>query len=170
MERGLEATSYRESLHSVFPFSAHVAVVHVDANTGEVKLTKFVAVEDCGTVINPMIVEGQVHGGLAQGIGAALLEEAAWDETGQIVTGSFMDYAMPFADEFPMFILDRTETPSPHNPMGAKGSGEAGTIASPPVIVNAVVDALSHLGVTHIDMPVTSEKVWRILRDKGVAG
>ena len=121
-------------------------------------------------MINPMIVEGQVHGGLAQGIGAALLEEAAWDETGQIVTGSFMDYAMPFADELPMFILDRTETPSPHNPMGAKGSGEAGTIASPPAIVNAVVDALSHLGVTHIDMPVTSEKVWRILRDKGVAG
>ncbi len=168
LERGLEATSFWEPKGLTFPFSAHVAVVHIDKDTGEVKLTRYVAVDDCGTVINPMLVEGQVHGGLAQGIGQALLEEAVWDDNGQLVTGSFMDYAMPFAHEFPMFTLDRTVTPSPHNPMGAKGIGEMATIAAPPTIVSAVVDALSHLGVTHVDMPIKSEKVWRILREKGV--
>jgi carbon-monoxide dehydrogenase large subunit len=169
LERGLEATAFWEPPNVTFPFSAHIAVVHIDKDTGEVRLVKYVAVDDCGTVINPMLVEGQVHGGIAQGIGQALLEEAVWDDNGQLVTGSFMDYAMPFAEEFPSFTLDRTVTTSPHNPLGAKGIGEMATIASPPTIVSAVVDALSHLGVTHIDMPIKSEKVWRILREKGVA-
>ena len=124
--------------------------------------------DDCGTVVNPMVVDGQVYGGLAQGIGAALLEEAIWDERGQLVTGSFMDYVMPTAGELPMFTLDRTVTPSPHNPLGAKGMGESSTVAATPTVVNAVVDALSHLGVTHINMPIKSEKVWRILKEKGV--
>jgi len=146
LERGLEATAFWEPRGLTFPFSAHVAVVYVDASTGEVKLDKYIAVDDCGTVVSPMLVEGQVHGGIAQGVGQALLEEAIWDESGQLLTGTLMDYAMPFADEFPMFTLGRTVTPSPLNPMGAKGIGELATIASPPTIVNAVVDALSHLG------------------------
>ena len=168
LERGLEATVFWEPPGLTFPFSADVAVVEIDRDTGEVKLTKYVSVSDCGTVINPMLVDGQVHGGLAQGIGQALLEETVWDDSGQLVTGSFMDYAMPCADDLPMFTLDRTVTPSPHNPMGAKGIGEMATIAATPTIVNAVVDALAHLGVTHIDMPIKPEKVWRILMGKGV--
>jgi carbon-monoxide dehydrogenase large subunit len=168
VERGLEATSFWEPPNLTFPFSAHVAVVHIDRDTGVVKLTKYVSVDDCGTVINPMLVEGQVHGGIAQGVGQALLEEAVWDENGQLITGSYMDYAMPLAEEFPMFTLDRTVTPSPHNPMGAKGIGEMATIASTPTIVSAVTDALAHLGVTHIDIPLKSEKVWRILKEKGL--
>ena len=169
MELGLEATTFWEPPELTYPFSAHVAVVHVDSDTGEVKLSRYIAVDDSGNIINPMVVEGQVHGGLAQGIGAALLEEATWDEGGQLVTGSFLDYAIPSAQELPTFELGRTVTPSPHNPLGAKGTGELGTIASAPAIVSAVVDALSHLGVTHIDMPIKSEKVWRILKEKGVA-
>ena len=163
LERGLEATAFWEPPAYTFPFSANVATVQIDRDTGEVKLTKYVSVDDCGTPVNPLIVDGQIHGGLAQGIGMALLEEAVWSETGQLVTGSFMDYAMPFAEELPMFILGRTVTPSPHNPLGAKGMGESPTIAAVPAIVNAVVDALAHLGVTHVDIPLKSEKVWRIL-------
>ena len=169
LERGLEATAFWEPPGLTFPFSAHVAVVHIDADTGKTELTKYVSVDDCGTVISPMLVEGQVHGDLAQGIGQALLEEAVWDDSGQLVTGSFMDYAIPTADEFPMFTLGRTVTPSPRNPMGAKGVGEMGTVAATPTIVNAVLDALAHLGVTHIDIPIKPEKVWRILRDSGIA-
>jgi carbon-monoxide dehydrogenase large subunit len=169
LERGLEATAYWEPLAYTYPCSASVAVVYIDQETGEVKLSKYIYVDDCGTVVNPLIVDGQVHGGLAQGIGAALLEEAVWDDSGQLVTGSFMDYAMPSAAKLPRFALDRVVTPSPHNPLGAKGMGESPTIAAPPAIVNAVVDALAHLGVTHVDMPIKSEKVWRILREKGVA-
>ena len=164
MERGLEATAFWEPPAYTFPFSANVATVLVDKDTGEVKLTSYVSVDDCGTPVNPMIVDGQVHGGLAQGIGMALLEEAVWSETGQLVSGSFMDYAMPFAEELPMFILDRTVTPSPNNPLGAKGMGESPTVAAVPAIVNAVADALNHLGVTHVDIPLKSEKVWRSLR------
>ena len=170
LERGLEATSFWEPPGLTFPFTAHVAVVHVDRDTGEVKVTKYISVDDCGTVINPMLVEGQIHGGLAQGISQALLEEAVWDDSGQLISGSFMDYAMPFAEEFPMFTLGRTVTPSPLNPMGAKGVGEIPTIAATPTIVNAVVDALAHLGVTHIDIPIRSEKVWRILEGQGAKG
>ena len=166
----LEATAYWEPPNYTFPFAAQLAVVLVDGDTGEVTLTKHVCVDDSGNVINPMVVEGQVHGGLAQGIGTALLEEAVWDESGQLVTGSFMDYAMPLAEGLPMFSLDRTVTPSPTNPMGAKGGGETGILAAAPAIVNAVVDALSHLGVEDMDMPVTSERVWRVLKEKGATG
>jgi carbon-monoxide dehydrogenase large subunit len=169
LERGLEATAYWEPLAYTYPCSASVAVVELDKDTGAVQLTKYFYVDDCGTVVNPLIVDGQVHGGLAQGIGAALLEEAVWDDRGQLVTGSFMDYALPSAAALPRFTLDRVVTPSPHNPLGAKGMGESPTIAAPPAIVNAVVDALAHLGVTHVDIPIKAEKVWRILRDKGVA-
>ena len=168
LERGLEATAYWEPSDYTYPFSANVAVVRIDKDTGEVTLTSYVSVDDCGTVINPMVVDGQVHGGLAQGIGAALLEEAVWDDTGQLLTGSFMDYAMPTAEDFPMFTLDRTVTPSPTNPLGVKGMGESPTIAAVPAIVNAVVDALSHLGVTHVDIPLKSEKIWKILKDQAL--
>ena len=167
-ERGLEATVFWEPAGVTFPFSAHVAVVQIDSDTGEVSLTRYTSVDDCGTVINPMLVEGQIHGGLAQGIGQALLEEAVWDDNGQLVTGSLMDYAIPFAEEFPLFSLDRTVTTSPNNPMGAKGVGELGTISATPTIANAVADALSHLGVTHVDIPMKPEKVWRILQERGM--
>ena len=164
VERGLEATSFWEPEGLTFPFSTHVAVVEIDSDTGEVRLTKYAAVDDCGVVINPMLVEGQIHGGIAQGAGQALLEASVWDEHGQLVTGSFMDYAMPFADEFPEFILDRTVTPTHINPMGVKGIAEMATVASTPTIVNAVADALSFLGSVNIDMPIHSEKVWRLLQ------
>ena len=119
---------------------------------------------DCGTVINPMVVEGQIHGGLLQGIGAALLEQAVWDDSGQLLTGSFMDYAMPLAKDLPDLTVELVETPSPHNFLGAKGIGESPTVAAVPAVVNAVVDALGHLGVSHLDIPLTSEKVWRAIR------
>ena len=170
IERGLEASSYWEPAAYTYPFCANVAVVRIDKDTGEVKLTSYVSVDDCGTVINPMVVEGQVHGGLAQGIGAALFEEAVWDDAGQLITGSFMDYAMPLAEEFPMFTVDRTVTPSPHNPLGVKGMGESPTVAAVPALVNAVVDAMAHLGVTHVDIPLKPEKVWRVLREHGGLG
>ena len=169
LERGLEATASWEPSDLTYPFSANVAVVRIDKDTGEVTLTSYVSVDDCGIVINPMIVEGQRHGGLAQGIGAALLEEAVWDESGQLLTGSFMDYAMPTAEDFPTFTLDRTVTPSLLNPLGVKGMGESPTIAAVPAIANAVVDALAPMGVTHVDIPIKAEKVWKILKDKEVA-
>jgi len=168
LERGLGATAYWEPPSYTYPFCANVAVVRIDKETGEVKLTSYVSVDDCGTVVNPMVVEGQIHGGLAQGIGAALIEEAVWDSAGQLMTGSFLDYSMPLAEEFPMFTLDKTVTPSPHNPLGAKGMGESPTIAAVPAVVNAVVDALAHLGVTHLDIPLKPEKVWRVLKEKGM--
>jgi carbon-monoxide dehydrogenase large subunit len=139
----------------------------VDRETGEVDLKRFVAVDDCGTRINPMIVAGQIHGGLAQGIGQALWETAVYDDDGQLLTGSMMDYAVPRASWFPMFELDATVTPSPVNPMGVKGVGEAGTIGSTPAVVNAVVDALSPLGIRHVDMPLTPQRVWRAMREAG---
>ncbi len=163
-EPGLEATSYFEPPNCTFPFGAHVAVVEVDPATGQIELQRYISVDDCGNVINPMIVEGQVHGGLAQGIGQAMLEEAVYSEDGQLITGSLMDYNVPKADQLPSFELYRTVTPTPVNPLGAKGVGEAGTIGSTPAIVNAVVDALSPLGVEHIDMMLRSEKLWRITR------
>jgi len=144
-----------------------VATVLVDKDNGVVKLTGYVAVDDFGTVINPMIVDGQVHGGLAQGIGAALWEEAVYDPSGQMVTGSFMDYAMPKASQLPDFTLDRLVTPTQLNPLGAKGMGESPTVAATPAVVNAVVDALSPFGISHLDMPLTPEKVWRAIQDAG---
>jgi carbon-monoxide dehydrogenase large subunit len=166
LEPGMEATRFFEPSNFTFPFGTHVCVVEIDEETGEPKLTKYVAVDDCGNVINPLLVEGQVHGGLVQGIAQALHEEVVYDENGQLLTGSLMDYAVPRAHDFPEFELDRTVTPSPVNPLGIKGVGEAGTIGSTPAVVNAVVDALAPFGVTHIDMPIRSEKVWRILRRK----
>ena len=170
VERGLEATAYWEPSEHTYPYSANVAVVIVDQETGEVTLTRYAGVDDCGTIINPMVVDGQVHGSLAQGIGAALLEQALWGPDGQLLSGSFMDYAMPLAEDLPMFELDRTVTPSPRNPLGTKGGGEMGATVAPPAVVNAVVDALAHLGVDHVDIPVTAERVWRALRGQGSAG
>ena len=166
MEPGLDATRFFEPSNFTFPFGTHVCVVELDEETGEPKITKYVAVDDCGNVINPLLVEGQVHGGLVQGIAQALHEEVVYDENGQLLTGSLMDYAIPRAHDFPEFELDRTVTPSPVNPLGIKGVGEAGTIGSTPAVVNAVVDALAPLGVVNIDMPVRSEKVWKILRGR----
>ena len=162
MEPGLQATSVFEPSNFTFPFGTHICVVEVDTQSGDVKIIKYVAVDDCGKVINPMIVDGQVQGGIAQGLGQALLEEVVYDEDGQLVTGSLMDYAVARAEDLPPLEFGRTETPSPVNPMGVKGVGEAGTIGSTPSIVNAVVDALAPFGVTHIDMPLKPEKIWRL--------
>jgi len=137
----------------------------VDRETGEVELKKLLAVDDAGTIINPLIVEGQIHGGIAQGVGQALHEEVVYDDDGQLLTGSFMDYGMPRATDFPMFELDNTVTKSPLTPLGTKGVGEAGTIGSTPSVANAVIDALSEFGVTHIDMMYRPEKLWRIIQD-----
>jgi carbon-monoxide dehydrogenase large subunit len=166
VEPGLEATRFFEPSNFTFPFGAHVCVIEIDEETGEPKITKYVGVDDCGNVINPMLVEGQVHGGIVQGVAQALYEEVVYDENGQLLTGTLMDYAVPKAHDFPEFELDRTVTPSPVNPLGVKGVGEAGTIGSTPAAVNAVVDALAHLGVTHIDMPVRPEKIWKVLKSQ----
>jgi carbon-monoxide dehydrogenase large subunit len=144
-----------------------VAVVEVDRDTGAVTVRDFVSVDDCGVRISPMLVRGQVHGGLAQGIAQALLEEVVYDGEGQLLTGTLMDYAVPRADDLPSFVTDQTVTPTPHNPMGAKGIGEAATIGSTPAIVNAVVDALRPLGVKHLDMPLRGERVWRAMQRDG---
>jgi carbon-monoxide dehydrogenase large subunit len=135
-------------------------MVEVDAETGVVQVLRYVAVDDVGNVINPMIVDGQLHGGIVQGVGQALLEGAVYDENGQLLTGTMTEYAIPKASLMPMIEHERTVTPSPVNPLGIKGAGEAGTIASTPAVVNAVVDALSHLGVKHLDMPLTPARVW----------
>jgi aerobic carbon-monoxide dehydrogenase large subunit len=160
VEPSLEASAFYDPSNFTFPFGTHAAVVKVDADTGEVELRRYVAVDDCGRVINPLIVDGQVHGGLVQGIAQALHEGAAYDANGQLLTGSMADYAVPRARMFPRFVTERTETPSPHNPIGVKGVGETGTIASTPAVVNAVLDALRSFGVTHIDMPLTPERIW----------
>src|SRR5262245_7092502 len=165
-EPGLEATRFFEPSNFTFPFGTHVCVIEVDEETGEPKITKYVAVDDCGNVINPLLVEGQVHGGIVQGVAQALYEEVVYDENGQLLTGSLMDYALPRAHDLPNLELDRTVTPSPVNPMGVKGVGEAGTIGSTPAVVNAVVDALSPFGVTHVDMPVRPEKLWNIIKGR----
>ncbi|MBI4497519.1 MAG: molybdopterin-dependent oxidoreductase, partial [Chloroflexi bacterium] len=165
LEPGLEATSFYNPENFTWPFGTHIAVVEVDPDTGRVDLRRYVAVDDCGNVINPLMVEGQVHGGIAQGIGQALYEGAVYDGSGQLVTGTLMDYAVPRADDLPSFELGRTVTPSPVNPMGVKGVGEAGTIGSTPAIVNAVLDALKPLGVRHLDMPLKPEKVWRAIQE-----
>ena len=162
---GLEETYVFDPPNFTFPAGAHVCVVEVDPETGETEILKYVAVDDCGNVINPMIVEGQVHGGVAQGIAEAMYEEAIYDDEGNLLTSSMHSYRIPSAAELPSFQTDRTVTPSSTNPMGVKGVGEAGTIAAPPAVMNAVVDALSPLGVTDLDMPATPERVWRAIRD-----
>jgi carbon-monoxide dehydrogenase large subunit len=163
VEPGLEATSFFDPSNFVYPFGCHVAIVEIERATGVVSLVRYVAVDDCGPVINPMIVDGQVHGGIAQGVAQALWERAVYDDNGQLITGSLMDYAVPVAGLFPPFETARTETPTPVNPMGVKGVGETGTIASTPAVMNAVMDALSSAGVKYLDMPATPEKVWRAL-------
>ena len=146
-----------------FPFGAHIAVVEVDTETGQVRLLRHVACDDAGRVLNPMLLEGQVHGGIAQGAAQALLEEVRYDEDGNPVTANLADYAFPSAAELPSFEVIHMETPTPVNPLGAKGIGESGTIGSTPAVQNAVVDAVAHLGVRHIDMPASAEKVWRAI-------
>jgi carbon-monoxide dehydrogenase large subunit len=164
IESGLEATDFFRPPQLVYPFGAHVAVVEVDRETGEVRVRSFVSVDDCGVRISPVLVAGQVHGGLAQGIAQALLEELVYGADGQLVTGSLMDYCVPRADDLPAFVTDQTVTPTPMNPLGAKGIGEAATIGSTPAVVNAVVDALRSFGVRHLDMPLRPERVWRAMR------
>jgi carbon-monoxide dehydrogenase large subunit len=164
IEPGLSATHFFDPPNFTFPFGAHLAVVVVDADTGAVTIERYVAVDDCGRIINPMIVEGQIHGGIAQGIAQALFEDAVYDDNGQLVTGSLMHYAVPKAAYMPDFELAHTETPTPVNPLGAKGVGEAGTIASSAAVMNAVVDALSPIGVRHLDMPAAPQAVWRALQ------
>ena len=168
MEAGLEAVSYYDPPNLTFPFGSYICVVDIDKGTGEVKVRRFVAVDDCGNIINPMIVEGQVHGGLTMGLAPALFEEISYDEQGNIRQGSFMDYLLPTAMETPKWETDKTCTPSPHHPLGAKGIGESATVGAPAAIANAVVDALWHLGVRHIDIPITPEKVWQCLRAHSV--
>lgn len=163
IDSGLEATDFFRPEGSLFPFGAHVAVVEIERDTGIVHLRDYISVEDCGPRLSPMLVEGQVHGGLAQGIGQALLEEVVYDENGQLLTGSLMDYAIPRADTFPHFRTAQTVTPTPLNPLGAKGVGEAATIGSTPAVVNAVLDALKPFGVKHLDMPLRPEKIWRAI-------
>lgn len=165
IEGGERLAAYRDFAQEgpTFPFGAHAAVVEVDTETGAVELVRFVAVDDCGRQVNPMLVRGQVHGGVAQGIAQALYEEVLYDPDGNPLTSTLANYGAPAASELPALQTADTETPSPRNPLGAKGVGESGTIGAPPAVQNAVVDALSHLGVRHIDMPLTPERVWRAI-------
>src|SRR5213592_3478029 len=169
MEAGLEAVDYYDPPNLTFPFGSYICVVDIDRGTGEVKIRRFVAVDDCGTIINPMIVEGQIHGGLTMGLAPALYEQINYDEQGNIQGGTFMNYLVPTAMETPNWETAKTTTPSPHHPIGAKGVGESATVGAPAAIANAVVDALAHLGVRHIDIPITPWKVQKILKEHGVA-
>ena len=165
VEPGLDETAFYDPLNFTYPAGTHIAEVEIDKETGVVEIVDWVAVDDFGNIINPMIVEGQVHGGIAQGVGQALLEGCVYDSnSGQLVTGSYMDYCMPRADDLPSFRVATTETPCPHNPLGVKGCGEAGAIAAPPALINAITDALAPYGVRHLDMPATPEKVWRAMQ------
>jgi carbon-monoxide dehydrogenase large subunit len=165
MEQGLEAVAYFEPPNFVWPFGTHVCVVEVDPETGHVDITKYVAVDDCGNIINPMIVEGQLHGGIAQSIGQALYEEMVYDADGQLKSATFLDYVMPTANEIPDMTIDRTVTPSPTNELGVKGIGEAGTIAATAAVINAICDALSPLGIKHVDMPATPDRLWKMIQE-----
>lgn len=166
LEPGLDFSSFYDPANFTYPFGAHICIVEVDSETGKVQLKRFIACDDVGNVINPMIVDGQIHGGLAQGIGQALFEGAIYDDNGQLISGTYLDYTMPRADDMPMFELDRTVTPCPHNPLGVKGAGEAGTIGSTPAVVNAVLDALAPFEVNDIAMPLSSERVWKAIYQK----
>ncbi|MEK9616961.1 MAG: aerobic carbon-monoxide dehydrogenase large subunit [Deltaproteobacteria bacterium] len=168
MEAGLEATHYYDPPNLTFPFGSYICVMDIDPKTAEMKIRRFVAIDDCGNIINPMIVTGQIHGGLAMGIAPAMYEELIYDDEGNILNGTFMDYLLPTSVETPNWETGHTITPSPHHPLGAKGVAESPTVGAPPAVANAVVDALSHLGVTHVDIPVTPFKVWKILKEKGV--
>ena len=165
VEATLEGYAAFDPKNLVFPSGTHVCVLEVDTETGKTEILKYVAVDDCGNVINPAIVDGQVQGGVGQGIGEALFEEAVYDDEGNLLTSSMTTYLVPSAPELPSFVTDRTVTPSTTNPIGVKGIAETGTIAAPPTVVNAVVDAVSHLGVTDMQMPATPERVWRAIRE-----
>jgi len=167
MEAGLETTDFFRPANTTYPFGTHVAVVEVLPETGEVKWVRYVAVDDCGVIMSPMLVTGQVHGGLAQGIGQALLEEMHYDPSGELVTGTLNDYTVPRAHHFPEFESLHTETKTYLNPMGAKGIGEAATIGATPATANAVIDALEPWGITHIDIPCTPQRVWQAIQDAG---
>ncbi|MET0324655.1 MAG: molybdopterin cofactor-binding domain-containing protein, partial [Ilumatobacteraceae bacterium] len=169
LPEGMEPAPLRHELDfdgtdSTYPFGSHVAVVEVDIETGAVTLVRHIAVDDCGRILNPLLVAGQQHGGIAQGAAQALFEEVAYDEDGNPVTSNLADYAIPSAAELPSFEVSNTQTDSPRNPLGAKGIGESGTIGSTPAIQNAVVDAVSHLGVRHVDMPCSAQRVWQAIR------
>jgi carbon-monoxide dehydrogenase large subunit len=166
-EPGLEASSFFEPSNCTFPFGTHIVAAEVDRDTGQVTIRKYIAVDDCGNQVNPLLIEGQVQGGITQSIGAALMEKTVYDENGQLLTGELMDYAIPRAHDVPEYILGSTVTPSPSNPLGVKGVGEAGTIGATPAIANAVIDALSPLGIRHLDIPFTPERVWRAIQKKG---
>lgn len=163
LEPGLEATAFFDPSNFVYPFGTHICTVEVDPETGEVEILRYIAVDDCGPQINPMIVEGQVHGGVIQGIGEALQEMAVYDEDGQLLTGTMMDYAVPKASQMPRMEVAHTATPTQVNPLGIKGVGETGTVASVGTVVNAVCDALAPLGIQHIDKPLTPARVWAAL-------
>jgi CO/xanthine dehydrogenase Mo-binding subunit len=162
---GLETTSFFKPADETFPFGTHISVVEVSPDTGEITLLRHISVDDCGNIITPFLVTGQVHGGLAQGIGQVILEELHYDESGELMTGTLNDYAVPRAHHFPMFETHHTTTTTPINPLGAKGIGEAATIGATPAAANAVIDALSHWGITHLDTPFTPEKVWRAIHE-----
>jgi aerobic carbon-monoxide dehydrogenase large subunit len=168
-EPGMVATYFWEPPNFAFPFGAHIVVSEVDRDTGHVEIKRYIAVDDCGNIINPLLVDGQVHGGVVQGLGQALYEQAVYDDDGQLITGELMDYCIPKASMIPWIESSHTTTPSPVNPLGVKGVGEAGTIGCSPAVVNSVVDALSHLGVRHIDMPMTPEKLWNLVHPGGQA-
>jgi carbon-monoxide dehydrogenase large subunit len=166
VEGHLDATCVYNPPNLTFPFGAYICVVDVDPGTGKVTVRRFIAVDDCGVRINPMIVEGQIHGGLADGVGMALMQVMAFDEEGNHLGASFMDYLLPTSLECPSWELGETVTPSPHHPIGAKGVGESATVGSPAAVVNAVIDALRPGGVRHIDMPLTPANVWRAMQGR----
>jgi carbon-monoxide dehydrogenase large subunit len=170
MEAGFEATHYYDPPNLTFPSGAYICVVDIDNETAEIKVRRFVAIDDCGNIINPMIVQGQVHGGLTQGIAPAMYEELIYDDDGNILNGTLMDYLVPTAVESPHWETGHTVTPSPHHPIGAKGVGESPTVGAPPAIANAIVDALSPYGVTHLEIPITPFKLWKVMKEKGILG
>jgi carbon-monoxide dehydrogenase large subunit len=164
MDPGLQETVFFDPKREAWGFGAHVALVKIDRDTGETKIEKMVLVDDCGVIINPMIVEGQIHGGFAQGLGEAFLEHMQYGEDGEVLTGTLVNYAVPHATSMPTLTLGETVTPNPFNPLGVKGVGEAGTNGAPPCIANAVMDALAPLGIDHIDMPYTAPTLWTAIR------
>jgi carbon-monoxide dehydrogenase large subunit len=164
MDPGLEVTAYFDPPNFNFPFGTHVAIVEIDEQTGQTDLVRYVAVDDFGTVVNPKVVDAQTHGNIALGVGQALLEKVIYDENGQILTDSFSTYPIPKASMLPSFELERTVTPSPSNPLGAKGAGDASNPPVAPAIINAICDALSDLGVIDIELPATPERVWRAMQ------
>ncbi|HUG15971.1 MAG TPA: molybdopterin cofactor-binding domain-containing protein, partial [Thermomicrobiales bacterium] len=170
MEAFLDETTYYDPPNATFPFGTHIAVVEVEPSSGVVEVVRYIAVDDFGNVVNPLVVDGQVLGGIVQGIGQALYESAVYDEDGQLLSSTLMEYAIPRANQFPSIELGGTVTPSPVNELGAKGAGEAGTIASTPAVVNAVIDALSPLGIRHVDMPLSPPRVWAAMQAAGKQG